>query len=101
MKSQHQNTESKRGCLYYFLIIPIIILFISCGYHKDSQVYRPFMSDESYYMVRVWETFTVTNNGALKIYEIPMEGINDKKIDSINREADKFIENCKKIDNKN
>lgn len=77
-------------------LIAIIILSISCGYHKDSQVYRPFMGEESYYIVRVWETFTFTNNGALIIYKIPMKDINDRKVDSINKLADQYIKNCEK-----
>lgn len=83
------------------LIIPIIILFISCnGYYKDSQVYRPIMSNESFYMVRVWERGTITNNGALIVYKLPMQGITDKKIDSINKVANDYIKNCELIDSK-
>lgn len=100
MKTNHKFTEPKRGCLYFF-IIPIVVLFISCGYYKDSQVYNPLMSNEPVYMVRVFESFTLINNGALKIYEIPMKDINDKKIDSLNKEADNFIQNCINIDSKN
>lgn len=92
----HKNTNPKRGCLYYFLIIPIIILFISCGYHKDEQIYAPIMSDESYYMVRVFPPVGFTNSGALIIYKIPMDGINDFKVDSINKLADEYIQHCEK-----
>lgn len=77
-------------------IIPIIILFISCDYHKDESVYSPMMSNESYYMVRVFPPLGLTNSGALMIYKIPMQGIDDKKVDSINKIADKYIENCRK-----
>lgn len=81
-----------------FLIL-IIILFVSCGYHKDKEIYTPFMSNEPIYMVRVWGPIELTNNGCLIIYQIQMKGITDKKIDSINKEADKFIETCIKIKN--
>lgn len=77
-----------------FILIPIIILFISCGYHKDEQVYTPFMSNESYYRVRVFPPQGLTNSGAIMVYDIPMYGINDKKVDSINKVADKFILDC-------
>lgn len=80
-----------------FLVF-IFILFSSCGYYKDSEVYRPIMSDESYYMLRVFRKFELTNSGALIIYKISMKEITDKKIDSINKEADKFIQHCLKID---
>lgn len=70
-------------------IIPIIILLTSCGYYKDSQV------SHGVYMIRIWQ-HTFTNMGAQKIYYLPMEGITDKKVDSINRLADKYIENCEK-----
>lgn len=81
------------------LLLQIIILFISCGYHKEEYVYTPFMSNESYYRVRVFPPIGLTNSGALMIYQIPMEGINDFKVDSINKEADKYIENCEKYTN--
>lgn len=80
------------------LLAPIIVLLISCGYSKDESVYTPFMSNESFYMVRVFPPpfSSFTNTGALKIYKIPMQGITDKKVDSINKEADKFINDCEK-----
>lgn len=71
------------------LIIPIIILFISCGYYKDSQVYK------GVYMVRVFK-HTLTNTGAQQIYYLPMEGITDRKVDSINKLADEYIVKCEK-----
>lgn len=71
------------------LIIPIIILFISCGYYKDSQVYN------GVYMVRVWK-HTLTNTGTQQIYYLPMEGITDRKVDSINKLADEYIVKCEK-----
>lgn len=77
-------------------IIPIAILLASCDYSKDASVVRDFMGEQSYYMVRVWPPQGFTNSGALIIYKIPMEGINDKKVDSINTVADKYIEDCKK-----
>jgi len=72
-----------------FFILPIIILFTSCGYHKDSQIYNGI------YMVRVWEP-TLTNTGAQQIYYLPMEGITDRKVDSINKLADEYIVKCEK-----
>jgi hypothetical protein len=51
-------------------------------------------------MVRVFPPLALTNTGASIIYKIPMEGINDKKVDSINKVADKFIEHCEKYTNK-
>lgn len=78
-------------------IIPIIILLISCDYHKDESIYSPLSENESYYMVRVWPPVGITNSGALMIYKLPMSTITDKKVDSINKVADQYIENCKKI----
>jgi len=83
-----------------YLILPIIALLISCNYSKDESIVRDFIGDNSYYMVRVWPPQGFTNSGALIIYKIPMEGINDKKVDSINKVADKYIENCEKYTNK-
>ncbi len=80
-------------------IIPIIILFISCSYYKDSSITSDF-NNQSFYMVRVFPPAELTNSGALIIYKIPMEGINDKKGDSINKVADKYIEDCKKYTKK-
>jgi len=77
-------------------IIPIIILFISCDYYKDESVYSPVFGNESYYMVRVFPPPGFTNTGAIMIYKLPMESITDKKVDSINKVADNYIENCKK-----
>lgn len=77
-------------------IIPIIILFISCDYSKDESIYNPIFGGESYYMLRVFPPQGFTNEGALIIYKLPMKSITDKKVDSINKEADKYIENCKK-----
>jgi len=77
-------------------IIPIMILFIGCDYYKDESIYRPAFEEESYYMVRVFGPQGFTNQGALKVYYLPMEAITDKKVDSVNKVADKYIENCKK-----
>lgn len=82
------------------LIIFVINLFISCDYYKDESVIRDFGSDKSYYMVRVFPPQGLTNTGALIIYKLPMESITDAKVDSINKVADKYIENCKKYTNK-
>lgn len=80
-------------------IIPIVLVFISCDYSKDTSIFRDFMGDNSYYMVRVWPPQGFTNSGAIMIYKLPMESITDKKVDSINKVADKYIENCKKYTN--
>lgn len=77
-------------------LFSIVLLFTSCGYHKDNQIYSPMMSNESYYMVRVFGPQGFGASGALIIYKIPMEGINDFKVDSINKEADRYIERCEK-----
>ena len=77
-------------------ITPIIATFISCGYSKDHQIYSPIMDKESYYMVRVFGPSAFTNSGALIIYKSPMSTITDKKVDSINNLADKYIEDCKR-----
>lgn len=77
-------------------IIPIIILFVSCGYSKDESIYKPIFGEETYYMLRVFGPQGLTNEGALIIYKLPMESITDEKVDSINKVADKYIENCKK-----
>lgn len=82
------------------LIILTIGLFISCDYSKDESVIRDFGSNESYYMVRVFPPQGFTNQGALIIYKLPMESITDEKVDSINKVADKYIENCRKYTNK-
>lgn len=71
-------------------IIQIIILFISCGYRKDKQIMRGI------YMVRVWPPLGLTNSGAQMIYYLPMEGITDHKVYSINKLADEYIEKCEK-----
>jgi hypothetical protein len=80
-------------------IIPILLFLIACDYHKDESIYNPIFSGESYYMVRVFGPQGITNEGALIIYKLPMESITDKKVDSINKVADKYIENCKKYTN--
>lgn len=77
-------------------IIPIIILLTSCDYYKDESIYKPIFGGQSYYMVRVFAPQGLTNQGALMIYQLPMETITDEKVDSINKVADKYIENCKK-----
>lgn len=77
------------------MVIMICIYFSSCSYHKDEQIVTGFDSSESFYMVRVFGP-ALTNSGALKIYYLPMDSINDRKVDSINKEADKYIENCEK-----
>jgi len=82
------------------LIIPIILLFISCDYSKDESITSDIMGNKSYYMVRVWPPQGFTNSGALIIYKLPMESITDKKVDSVNKVADKYIENCRKYTNK-
>jgi len=81
-------------------IIPIIALFLSCDYRKEKSIYNPIFGGESCYMLRVFGPPGFTNEGALVIYKLPMESITDKKVDSINKVADKFIENCKKYTEK-
>lgn len=77
------------------LILSIIILFISCtGYRKDMSVCS-YVDEEPYYRIRVFGP-EITNSGALKIYKLPMKDISDFKVDSLNREADKFIRDCEK-----
>lgn len=80
------------------LVLLIIIFLNSCGYTKDEQIYTPIMSNESYYMVRVFN-HGLTSSGALIIYKLPMEGITDKKVDSVNKLADQYIKNCEKYAN--
>lgn len=81
------------------LLLPIIIIFLnSCGYRKNADVYSGDNDEESYYVVRVFAP-TFTNSPPIKTYSLPMEGINDFKVDSINKEADKYIENCEKYTN--
>jgi len=81
------------------LIILIAIMFTSCSYWKDESIINEY-PNTTYYMVRVFPPLGLTNTGASIIYKIPMEGINDKKVDSINKVADKFIEHCEKYTNK-
>jgi hypothetical protein len=77
-------------------IIPIITLFFACDYRKDESINNPIFKGESYYMLRVFPPPEFTNSGALIIYKLPMKSITDKKVDSVNKLADKYIENCKK-----
>lgn len=77
-------------------LFAIVLLFTSCGYYRDNSVYAPYDSNESFYRVRVFGPSGFTATGALKIYYLPMEGITDKKVDSINKEADRYIERCEK-----
>jgi len=76
-------------------IIPILILCLSCDYRKDESIISEY-PHQSYYMVRIFPPVGFTNTGAIMIYKIPMESITDKKVDSINKVADKYIEDCKK-----
>lgn len=54
MKTKFQYTKPKRGCIYYFLIIPIIILFISC---KDVSTFKKVSSEPL-------NSLEITNQGA-------------------------------------
>ena len=79
-------------------IIPIIILFISCGYRKNIDIGKDYGEDESFYVIRIFAP-TFTNCPPIKEYYLPMQGINDKKVDSINKLADQYIKNCEKYAN--
>lgn len=76
-------------------IIPILFLCISCNYSKDVSIISEYPNG-SYYRVRV---FPPQCSGALIVYKIPMEGITDKKVDSINKVADEYIKHCEKYTN--
>lgn len=77
-------------------ILLIFCTFISCDrYYKDSFVDSNYIMGGGYeteYCLRIFENFTITNTGAVKIYILKDEEITEKNIDSINKEADKFIE---------
>jgi len=77
-----------------FLLI-VFCTFTSCDrYYKDGFVstnVRMGSDYETEYCLRIFERFTLTNNGAVKIYILKDNDITEKKIDSINKEADKFI----------
>jgi len=81
------------------LITFSILLLISCNkYEKDAIVSQTFKG-ETYYYLRIFENYTFFNHGAIKIYELKENQINEKNIDSVNFEADRFIELLnKKID---
>jgi|GEM_PF-6720040 len=73
-----------------FLLL-VFCTFISCDrYYKDGFVRNNF-NYETEYCLRIFERFTITNNGAVKIYILKDNEITEKKIDSVNKEADKFI----------
>jgi hypothetical protein len=74
------------------LIILTTLLLISCDkYEKDAIIRKDYLGN-TYYNLRIFENYTFFNNGAIKIYELEYEQINEKNIDSVNAEVDKFIE---------
>lgn len=82
-----------------FLLL-IFCTFISCDrYYKDSFVDSNVLMGGGYetkYCLRIFEHYTITNTGAVKIYILKDSEITEKKIDSVNKEADKFIELLKR-----
>lgn len=74
------------------LVILTTFLLISCDkYEKDAIVREDFQGD-NYYCLRIFENYTFFNNGAIKTYYLRGDSINAKNIDSVNIEADKFID---------
>jgi len=77
-----------------FLLI-LFCTFVSCDkYYKSSFVSTNAVMNKDYeteYCLRIFENYTLTNNGAIKIFILKDEQITEKNIDSINKEADKFI----------
>ena len=73
--------------------VMLLALFTSCEkYSKDAIVHKDFGGDNSYYCLRIFENNTFFNNGAIKIYTLKDEQINEHNIDSVNIQADKFID---------
>ncbi|HSE99805.1 MAG TPA: hypothetical protein VLA48_02825 [Nitrososphaeraceae archaeon] len=77
-------------------ILLIFCTFISCDrYYKDSFIDSNYIMGGGYetkYCLRIFEHYTITNNGAVKVYILKDSEITENSIDSINKEADKFIE---------
>ena len=74
------------------LLIISVLLLTSCSKYSKNAIVGQHFGGDNYYCLRVFENYTFFNNGAIKTYELQGVEINEKNIDSVNIEADKFIQ---------
>lgn len=65
----------------------------SCGYHKESEIRCSKYTYENVYYVWVYDGIDLMEG-----FMVPMKGINEKKKDSVNALADKFISDCEMLE---
>ena len=73
-------------------LLMVFCTFISCDRYSKDDFVDTNSGYETEYCLRIFENYALTNNGAVKIYILKNNDITEKNIDSINKEADKFIQ---------
>lgn len=74
-------------------LLPIALLFLSCGHYKTDEIRVNQATYETVYSVCVWKDLEI-----LKSYQIPIETITPTKKDSLNKVVDEYIDKLNSID---